>query len=167
MQKFHKYDHVQIAKDLGGGMSHFENDTDAVVIGSYADQFGGSDTKSYTLYVNGHGEISWYEEWQLTLLDKNGKKLLKDWKSAAKIKSDRESDLDWIFQNGLSVLKGASGSSVESLASCLGITNLWGSSGEGYVYYMNAMKVLSLAKPYLEKNDKDGWITFCKEIKSS
>lgn len=40
-QKFHKGDHVRVAKDLGPRMSHFKNDCDAIVISSYDDKLGG------------------------------------------------------------------------------------------------------------------------------
>jgi len=165
MQKFHKYDHVQIAKELCNSMSHFTSDTDAVVISSSDDEYGDGDTDSYTLYVNGEGETAWYYEDQLTLIDKNGKPLLKKWEKERKIKSDKESDIDWIFENGTDVLNGASGATVGALASCLGISNLWGSRGEGFQYYINAMAVLEIATPFLKNGDKAGWIEFCKNKK--
>lgn len=165
MQKFHRYDHVQIAKDLGESMSHFEKNTDAVVIGSCRDQYGHGATDNYTLYVNGCGELSWYEEWQLTLIDKNGKELLRKWKDEEERKRKIESDLDWIFENGSAVLSKTSGNTIKALASCLGITDLWGARGEGIIYYCNAMDILKLAKPYLEKQDKEGWLSFCKRKK--
>ena len=56
MQKFKKGDYVRVAKDLGPSMGHFPADCDAIVIGSYKDQYGGSDTKSYTLSLKGNGE---------------------------------------------------------------------------------------------------------------
>ena len=81
MTKFVKYDHVQIVKDLGDDMSHFISDIDAIVIES---DFIHSDvnvyTNVYSLYVNGYGEAAWYDEDQLTLIDKNGKTILKEWK---------------------------------------------------------------------------------------
>jgi hypothetical protein len=66
-QKFPIGSRVKIAKDLGAGMSHFPSDKLATVMHTYAHAFGGSDVKSYCLDVDGEGEISWYEEHQLTL----------------------------------------------------------------------------------------------------
>lgn len=40
MQKFNNGDYVHIASDLGIGMEHFTNTCDAIVIGSYDDQYG-------------------------------------------------------------------------------------------------------------------------------
>ncbi len=68
-QKFERGDVVRIAKDLGRTMSHFPSDKIAVVMGSYKDQYGGNNTRDYTLNVKGIGECSWYEEHQLTLVE--------------------------------------------------------------------------------------------------
>lgn len=68
-QKFKRGDVVRISKILGSSMSHFPSDSLAIVIGSYKDQYGGNDTKQYTLDVSGRGPISWYEEEQLTLVE--------------------------------------------------------------------------------------------------
>ena len=164
MQKYKKGDLVHVDKDLGTAMSHFTNDVDAVVIGSYKDQYGGSDTESFTLYIKGQGETSWYEEHQLTLIEHNRLDILKTWEEQEKAEEKQKSDLDWIFKNGKDVLKSTHGASVSALAKCLGCSNLWGSSGEGFVYYQNAMTVMAMAKPFLEKTDKDGWLDFSKKI---
>ena len=165
MQKFKKGDHVMIAKDLGSSMSHFTNNTEAIVIYSYDDEYGGGNTKDYGIYIKGKGQAAWYREEQLTLIEKNRIDLLKKWESEADAESKLKSDLDWIFANGKHVLENTHGSSISALAECFGLTNLWGSHGEGFVYYQNAMQTLLMAKPYLEKNDKIGWLTFCKELK--
>lgn len=88
-QKFERGDWVHVAADLGSMMRHFENDCDAVVLGSYQDQYGGGNTKDYSLlifpkspkhppFVDRSKEVmklgtanSWYEEWQLTKLPKS------------------------------------------------------------------------------------------------
>lgn len=68
MQKFHAGDHVRVAKDLGGCMSHFPSNCDAIVVCSYADRYGGEDTNNYSIYIKGLGEISWYYEHQMELI---------------------------------------------------------------------------------------------------
>ncbi len=63
---------VQIAKDLGSSMSHFENDRPAQVQYTYKHAYGGDErqAKIYSLlvrYDNGTwNSIAWYEEHQLT-----------------------------------------------------------------------------------------------------
>ena len=78
-QKFHAGDLVHIAKDLGPSMSHFDADLDAVVLGSYADEYGGANTEDYGLYVKGVGPVAWYHEHQLTLLSGDGVAALREW----------------------------------------------------------------------------------------
>jgi hypothetical protein len=93
--------------------------------------------------------------------------LLKVWKDEEEKERKMHSDLNWIFANGKEVLHSASGATIEALASCLGVKNLWGSHGEGFVYYKNAMNILSLAKPFLESGDKAGWVAFAEENRTS
>ena len=163
-QKFHKGDWVQIAKDLGPSMSHFTADCEAIVIGSYKDQFGGPDTTSYTLYVKGEGETSWYHDHQMTLIKRSRLDKLKQWEVEAKAEEKEKSDLDWIFSHGKEVLKNHHYASVQALAECFGLTDLWGNHGEGFIYYQNIMITLQLAKPFLKSGDKAGWLAHCKKL---
>ena len=164
MQKYKKGDLVHVAKNLGTSMSHFTSDVEAIVMGSYKDLCGGSDTKSYTLHIKGEGETSWYYEHQLTLIEHNRFDILKTWEEEEKAEEKQKGDLDWIFKNGKEVLKSTHGATVSTLAKCLGCSNLWGSNGEGFVYYQNAMAIMMMAKPFLEKDDKSGWLSFSKKI---
>jgi hypothetical protein len=164
-QKFHRGDLVHVAKDLGPSMFHFTADVDAIVIGSYQDQYGGGHTKDYTLYLKGSGECSWYHESQLELLETGKHGLLDEWKAAKAAEDKLKGDIDWIFAHGSEVLRGAHGATVATLAKGVGVTNLWGSHGEGIAYHENAMRVLSLAEPFLERGDKAGWLAFCEQVK--
>lgn len=65
-QKFPCGTRVRIAKDLGSAMSHFESDCNATVKYVHAHAYGGDDIKSYCLDIDGVGEVSWYDEWQLS-----------------------------------------------------------------------------------------------------
>jgi hypothetical protein len=164
-QKFHKGDLVHVAKDLGPYMEHFTNDIDAIVLGSYNDQFGGGDIKSYSLHLKGKGHSSWYYESQLTLLENNRPDLLNQWEAEAEAEIKIKSDLDWIFSHGQEVLDQGWEASVQALANCFGLINLWGNHGEGFIYFENATITLALAEPYLKTNDKIGWLSLCKGIK--
>ena len=164
-QKFQKGDLVHVAKDLGQSMSHFTNDIDAIVIGSYNDQYGGGDTTSYTLHLKGSGQCSWYYEDQLELIERNRCDLLDAWEAEKEAERKQKSDIDWIFEHGPEVLKSAHGATIETLGRGVGITNLWGSHGEGLAYYENAMTIMAVAGPFLEKKDKAGWLAFCQTVK--
>lgn len=158
-QKFHNGDHVRIAKNLGASMSHFQADKEAIVIGSYKDQFGGSDTKSYTLHIKDQGKVSWYYEHQLTLIESNRLDLLSQWEEEATAKAALESDLDWIFANGEQVIKSASSSTVAALAGCT-VKDLWGPRGEGFDFYANVAAIMNRAIPFLRAGDKAGWLAY-------
>lgn len=157
MQKFHKGDHVRVASDLGPHMSHFQADCEAIVIGSYKDQYGGSNSKSYTIHIKGRGKVSWYEEWQLELLEANRLDLLAQWEGAANAEAELKGDMDWIFANGDAVLNQPHGATLAALGKALGIDDLWGSRGEGIDCYTNALSVLAFSEPYLRAGDRVGF----------
>ena len=73
-QKFFKGDHVFIG-DMPNYMSHFPNNCEAIVLGSYAELCGGEEPhhyKSYDVYLIERGGTSaWYEEDQFKLLGWN------------------------------------------------------------------------------------------------
>jgi hypothetical protein len=74
-QKFTRGDVVRVADDLGSTMSHFRSGADAIVMGSYRDQYGGSDAKNYTLmFCDDGNRVSWYYEYQLTLIRHGGQR---------------------------------------------------------------------------------------------
>ncbi len=164
-QQFQKGDLVHVAKDLGQSMNHFANDIDAIVIGSYNDQYGGGDTRSYTLHLKGQGQCSWYDEHQLELIERNRDDLLAAWQAEKEAEDKQKADIDWIFEHGPEVMEGAHGASIETLGRDVGITNLWGSHGEGFVYYENALSILAAAGPFLLKHDKAGWRDFCGTLR--
>lgn len=167
-QKFHKGDWVRVVKDLGSSMSHFESDCEAIVIGSYADQYSCFDTNNthdFTIFIKGSGQVSWYDESQLILIEPNRLDMLQQWEAEKAAEVKEKSDLDWIFSHGQDVIDNPHGASIKSLASCFGLDNLWGSRGEGVIYYSNAMETMQLAIPFLKVNDKIGWLSFCDEFK--
>lgn len=164
MQKFHKGDWVRVAKDLGPCMSHFTADCEAIVIGSYADQYGGANHEDYTLHLKGDGQCSWYHGHQLTMIEPGRIDKLQAWEEEQEAERKQKSDLDWIFSHGAEVLEKPHGASIEALAKCFGLTNLWGRNGEGVTYYSNAMGTLAVAEPFLFAGDKDGWLKRAKEL---
>lgn len=164
-QSFRHGDLVHIAPDLGSSMSHFPSDCDAIVIASYAHQYGGSDHDSFTLFLRGQGNTSWYQASQLALLEHDRHDLLASWQKEIDDERTLKSNLDWIFAHGDELLtESCAGASVEALASTLGIDNLWGAQGEGFVYTVSAQLVLELAEPYLRAGNKEGWLAFCRSI---
>jgi hypothetical protein len=166
-QKFNRGDHVKVADDLGPSMSHFQSGCEAIVIGSYRDQYGGgaNNEKEYTLHIKGGGQSSWYREHQLTLIEASRGDLLQEWEDEAEALHKQRSDLDWIFANGPEVSQKGYGSSVEALGKCVGINDLWGSHGEGMSYCVNSLSVLAAAEPFLRTQDKAGWLEFSGKVR--
>lgn len=101
-QKFKKGDFVRVAVNLGPTMSHFDAGMDAVVIGSYRDQYGGGGQHQYTICYADSTGTSWYNESQLTKLPQSGaRRALAGWR---KLWSKRGSDatkVNWILQGVL------------------------------------------------------------------
>ncbi len=164
-QKFHMGDWVWIGKNPGPWCDHFTDECEGVVIGSYADQYGGDSRDSYTIHIKGQGRTSWYRESQLSLIESCRPDKLMAWEQEEDEQDRQHSDLDWIFENGEEVLSEGYGASVQALASCFGMTNLWGSRGEGMTYYSNARVTLDLATEHLKSGDKEGWLARCEVLK--
>ena len=161
-QKFRMGDHVMIADDLGESMRHFTSGKEAIVIGSYDDQYGGGDKDDFTLHIKDKGRCSWYHGHQLTLLENNRADLLRVWKDEAANKEKEESDLDWIFSNGQQAIE--SSHSLQALADTLDLGSLWGSRGEGIDYMINSLKLSAIAHPFVMAGDKEGWLKFADEL---
>ena len=79
--------------------------------------------------------------------------------------ANNEKDLDWIFNQGGEILRKATGATISALAKTLGICNLWGSHGEGFTYYQNAISILGMVEPFLKNKDKNGWMEYVKSFK--
>jgi hypothetical protein len=167
-QKFRRGDVVRVAKDLGPSMSHFYSDVDAIVMGSYADKYGGDDVTSYTLMLLPEGsEVSWYYEHQLTLIRHGDEDLIKQTKMDRELRSMLYSDLDWIMENWkrMRAEKSIPGATVVKLMELVGITDPWGSGGEGLTYYMNAQATINALDEALSSGDKKALMWRIEEVK--
>jgi len=73
-QKFFKGDLVQVG-EMPISMSHFTGNCQAIVLYTYAEQYGRSGSnphKDYSLFIlkrGDRGEVAWYHEDQLTLIE--------------------------------------------------------------------------------------------------
>lgn len=178
MQQFHHGDHVKLADDYSK-MWRFENGEstpikseyagmEAIVIASYSDQYRTPDSGGgYTLRFRRGGEVSWFYDDDLTLISSNALSLLDQWKKEQDDEIKMKSDLDWIFDHGEEVLKSPHGASICALAACFGLTNLWGRSGEGIVWYENACITMHYAAHHLKAGDKAGWLELCDKVLTS
>jgi hypothetical protein len=145
-------------------MSHFRSGCDAIVISSYADEFGGDNTDSYTIRLEEGGISAWYYEHQLTLIKSDQYELLAKWKQDTDDLCNLHSQIEWIFNNSTEVIGQGYGSSMATLGKMLGCDNLWGFHGEGWTFYQNCAAVMSHAVPFLLSGDLDGWTKYCDEF---
>jgi hypothetical protein len=158
VQRFQRGDHVRIADDLGPYMSHFRAGCDVIVVGSYADQYGGDNRDTYTVFFRGSGGCSWYDEHQLTLIEASRTDLLNQWEHELEAERALMSDIDWIFAHGADIVAKPHGASVQALADCFDFGTLWGANGEGIDYDYNFRATLHVATPFLLAGNKFGWM---------
>lgn len=154
-QKFKRGDYLRVEREG-------KNKMNAIVLGSYADEFGGDNIDDYSLYIEGWSESAWYDVDELTLIEKNRMDLLDKWEKEEKSEDEQKSDIDWIFENRKEVLENPHNATIERLGRDLGSMNLWGSRGEGIVYNRNARFVLKISEAFLKANKKNKWLEFCK-----
>ena len=91
--KFKRGSRVRIADKMPDRMSHFRCGCDAIVEGTYAQAYGCGSTDSYgLLLLEEDGKpcyvVSWYKEYQLTLVDDDivkGLAILEEYKYGDKI----------------------------------------------------------------------------------
>jgi hypothetical protein len=133
-QKFKRGNLVHIAKNLGSMMSHFENDKDAIIVGSYADRYGGSNTNSYTvMFTDTGGQSSWYEEHQLTLINEGGEHLFEEANKNKERISKQNTDITYIASK---IDEGSlSSESILLLFEMLGHNTSFHSNGEFFVLF--------------------------------
>lgn len=153
-QKYKRGDMVRIAKDLGPSMSHFEADQDAIVMGSYRDQFGGDNVDSYTVMLcESGGETSWYYEHQLTFIRHVGDEGIAAIETVREKREAEETNLEWIVKNWPSIREKPPGATMSELMRRCGIEKPWGAHGEGYSYYKNAMATHQALDSVLQTGD--------------
>lgn len=158
MSKFNPGDYVSIVTKEGDVVDQ------AIVKGSYAFLYGGSGTDQYSLTPKHGGKCAWFDEDELTLIETGRFDILEEWEQERERLVKIRSNLDWIFANGKEVLSSPYHASVQALASCFGLMDLWGANGEGITYMINARCTLDMATPFLESGDKNAWLAFCGGI---
>ena len=154
-QRFKRGDVVHIVKDLGPSMAHFENDRDAIIIGSYRDLYGGEDNiNDWTVMFCDTGcEVSWYHTSQLTFLRHGGEAEIEKVKLARDLRVTTERDINWILANWRSIREHPPGATMGKLMELVGITNPWGRNGEGITYYSNVARTCLLLDPALSTGE--------------
>lgn len=154
-QKFRRGDVVAVAADLGPYMRHFRAGEDAIVMYSYNDMYGGGNVKDYCLMFMDGSETSWYWEHQLTLLRHGGEGEIRRVIAEREARESQERDLRWIAANWPSIRERVPGASADELMRRVGITNPWGSQGEGMAWYANWSQTFEAVDPILSAHPDD------------
>ena len=154
-QKYTRGDIIKLKPSSSWNRSH--PDAEIMILQSYKEQFGGTNTTSYTCLIRYHDEASWFREGEFELVEQSPH-LEAVWRKEIEEKRKIESSLEWVFDNAEVLSKrGYSQTVLETLGKVIGINDLWGSRGEGLTYYTNAHIILEVATPYLEKGDINGY----------
>ncbi len=142
-QLYHRGDVVEVAEEPNRSYHGT-----AIVMGSYKDQCSGDNVKSYTLmFLKDGNQVSWFDEGVLTFVRHGNEQEILAVKEARAARDAAASDIKWIFDNWagwVATNTNFPGPSIEELARRIGITNMWGSHGEGITYYGNAIRVARL-----------------------
>jgi len=155
-QKFQRGDVVRITADLGDSMRHFRSDAEAVVVGSYADQYGGHDRSSYTVMFTDDGSTcSWYYESQMGIVRRGGESEIQKLTAEREARESHERDLAWIAAHWHEIREVVPGASAEELMRRVGIANPWGSHGEGMAWYANWQQTFAAVDPILSASPTD------------
>lgn len=82
IQKYKNGDYVHAVKHSGFIHHPFTEDNNAIVIASYDELYGpvSDGDHRYSIHIEGEGEVSWYYEEELELIENNRLDLLKKWK---------------------------------------------------------------------------------------
>lgn len=163
MQKFKRGDVVRIADDLGPMMAHFEKGQTAIVMGSYDDQYGGGNSRDYTLMLEDCSRVSWYHEDQLTFIRHDPEEIARRTK-AREERQNQETNLGWIVSNWPKIRERTPGATLQHLADMAGLGDLWGSRGEGIDYFANALAVRELFDPVLSRGDEAEVRAFAEKL---
>lgn len=147
LEKFRHGDVVRIAKNLGSSMEHFTGKgTRAVVLGSYRDLYGGSgesNTKKYSLFIEGQGKCSWYYESQLTFIEHNPA-LMDTWEDQIAARQRDESDLKWIKKNWKTLRGQCSSTTILALFDAFGYQSSFSRNGEYYCLWEDWVRMFPI-----------------------
>lgn len=164
---FKRGNRVKIDDDLGPHMSHFRKGCEAVIEHSYYEKYGGElrQMTEFALMFDDGSTSAWYPGCCLTLIDEGGEHLLTEITNRRKVRELHETDLQWIVENWKQIRDKVPGATIGKLMSLIGITEPWGSHGEGYVYYSNARYAWQLFDPILSSGDRDKLDEFLRKLK--
>ena len=170
-QKYHRGDVVFVGTMSDEeGMGHFPGDQEAIVMGSYADQYGGGPSceDHYTLLFTGSGgESSWYYDHHLTFIRHGGESEIEAVHAKRAGQDAHDANLDWIVSNWNSIRERPPMASLFALAALSGYSpdDLWGKHGEGIDLWSNTTQIHRAFDPVLLGGDIEAVKAFAPTVK--
>jgi len=133
IQQFRRGDRVRVEHELHPG--------EAIVIGSYNDQYASGSRECYTLLFCSDGnQVSWFEPQQMTFLSHAGEAAIEELDEQRRKAVAQQSQLEWIIAHWPDI----TGASFEALAKACNLPSCWGAEGEGISFYANALTLKRL-----------------------
>jgi len=108
---------------------------------------------------------AWWPMEALIACDSDRPDLIAAWKKEREEFDRITSDLDWIFGIKREITWHPPTASVQRLFTELGGGDIWGKRGEGVVLMLNATKTLRVARPFLLRGDRDGFIKYAQQVR--
>ena len=140
-------DLVWVKKITDESRRHFLSEFYAVLVYSYGERYGNGvpDDEWHVMTTDGFGH-AWYHSNDLEPVLADVPELITLLKTAHKTREQEEAQLSWIITNWPRMQKDGSysGASLETLGHLIGMDNLWGPNGEGFVYDRNARFLIVL-----------------------
>lgn len=153
-QKFKRGNRVKVADDYSNIIyisgdrelpKHESAGKEAFIIGSYADQFGGSDYSKYTLMFKDGSTCSWFPESELSLIDEGGEHLIEEAQKKFQEEEKLHRDIKYIttqWRNNLPI----SSTMFLTLFEKIGFNSVFLRNGEYYCLFEDARQ----AKPLFD-----------------
>lgn len=146
---FSKYDYVQIGEVTD---TELQGDIDAVVTDVIHEKIEGEKIYQYGVYIKDIGHVAFYQESDLTLIEKNRKDILNTWINGAVVQP--VVDLDYIFAEGDKLRY--TREVINKIAESMKIDNQF--------YALDSFKIMDVIRPYIQTNDKAGWLEYCEGL---
>lgn len=124
--------------------------------------------ESYVLMRIDNGSSSaWYDATELTFIEHIDESGILEIEKAKETRQNIEKQLPWIVEHWAEIKGNTPGASMETLMALIGITEPWGSHGEGIVYWNNMGHVYRLLGEVLLTGDIEQVKRRAQEIRTT
>lgn len=134
MQKFKRGNLVRVVKTGCTYKGNLSVDKEAVILGSYADLYGGTNIYDYSIIFTDDGnECAWFDKLQLILLDEGGEHLIEKAKETQAKTKAKNRDMKYVSEK--IETESISAESILFLFEMLGIHSSFNHNGEYFILF--------------------------------